>query len=124
MARTLALDIGLRRTGVAYLDDAVGVVLPVETIVHDSFDALEEAVRRVIVERAIDSVVIGLPLLPGGGEGEQARTVRAFADRLLARGIPCSFLDERYSTPREPVGDKDAAAACLLLQAAASRGSS
>jgi putative Holliday junction resolvase len=124
MARTLALDIGLRRTGVAYLDDAVGVVLPLETIVHDSFDVLEEAVRNVIAERSIDRVVLGLPLLPGGGEGEQARLVRSFADRLRAGGIPCTFMDERYSTTRELVEDKDAAAACLLLEAAASQESS
>lgn len=120
--KVLALDIGTRRTGVAYLDSDVGIPLPLETLRHTSDDALVDAVLTIVRERKIDRVIVGLPLLPSGSEGAQAAVSRAIGARIAQRGIDVEYCDERYTTPKSISGspplsayDGDAAAACTLL---------
>ncbi len=76
-------------------------------------------------DRSIDRIVVGLPLLPSGDEGEQAAYVRAVARGLSGLCSVIEFRDERYTTPAKRSGkhmvdsrlyDGDAAAACALLQ--------
>ncbi len=123
----LALDIGSRRTGVAFLDEQVGIPLPLDTIRHRSVDALIGAIIQVARARSIDEIVVGLPLLLSGEEGSQSQFVRDCAKHLTDAGFSVRFTDERYSTPRrdthyskhEPhpsLYDGDAASACALLQ--------
>ncbi|MDD4319770.1 MAG: Holliday junction resolvase RuvX [Candidatus Peribacteraceae bacterium] len=123
--RILALDIGKRRTGVAYLDEDVGIVLPLDTVEHASEKEFREQVLKILRERKIDRLVVGLPLLPTGAEGSQSSFVRMWAALLDGAGVPVLFRDERYTTPRpmakngrnEPGGeDGDAAAACEILR--------
>ena len=111
----LALDIGKRRTGVAFAEDEVGVPLSLETLIHESEDALLSAVQKLYTDRHIDHIVIGLPLLLSGEEGSQASFCKDIAHTLSERGISCSLLDERYSTPRNTEIDPDSAAACAIL---------
>lgn len=115
MARTLALDIGTKRTGVAFLDEVTGIPLPLDTIAHTSVEELVAAVHRILGERKIDRLIVGLPLLPSGAEGSQARFVRSVASKLSSLSLPVEFKDERYTTPRSKASDPDAAAACNLL---------
>ncbi|ALM09818.1 MAG TPA: Holliday junction resolvase RuvX [Candidatus Peribacter riflensis] len=115
MARLLALDIGTKRTGVAYLDDAVGVPLPLDTLQHRSTAALVAQLEQLIRARSIDQLIIGLPLLPSGEEGSQARLVRSVAAEIGSLGLPILLKDERYTTPRGPQSDPDAIAALNLL---------
>lgn len=98
--RLLALDIGTRRTGMAFADSSIGIPHPLETIHHSSSEELIAAVQRVCEEKKIDQLVIGLPLLPSGDEGEQAQYVRTTSEQLKPLGLPMTFLDERYSSPR------------------------
>lgn len=123
----LALDIGKRRTGVAFLPESTGVPVPLETIAHTSEAQLIERVTHIITDRGVGQLVIGLPLLPDGSEGEQALYVRAVADTLRAAVPSILFRDERYTTvkvhsakharhsPPPSSYDGDAAAACALL---------
>ena len=112
----LALDIGTKRTGVAFLDDAVGVPVALPTIEHADTEDLLAAVLLICRERSIDEVIVGLPLLPSGKEGKQAKISRAFAELLESAGVAVSYRDERYTTIREEGVDRDAAAAVQLLQ--------
>lgn len=120
--RYLALDIGKRRTGVAFFDDATGVPLPLDTIEHRTEKQLIEHVKKLFAERSIDCMVVGLPLLPSGTEGSQVEYVREIADTLQDMGMKVVFQDERYTTAtgkRQPDIakriDGDAAAACEIL---------
>lgn len=116
MAHILALDIGTKRTGVAYLDESVGIPLPLESIAHRNERALVQAVQTLVTERGVDRLIIGLPLLPGGEEGAQVTVVRKTADLLQqATGLPVTFIDERYSTPRSTDRDPNAEAAWNIL---------
>lgn len=114
----LALDIGMRRTGIAYADTTNGIVLPLDTFTHATPEELVARVQQLSTERKIDEIVIGLPLLLSGEEGEQAKFVRACGTLLETLKIPLFYLDERYSTPsgKGRVSDPDAAAACGILQ--------
>jgi len=113
--RLLALDLGTKRTGVAFLDEEVGVPVALETIVHTSFAELQERVIDLITRKCVDRVIIGLPLLPSGALGEQAELVHAFSRMITERGYPVELRDERYSTPRKPPSDAHSAAALALL---------
>ena len=120
----LALDIGLRRTGVAYLDTDVAVPLPLDTLTHVSENELIEAVMEIVRARKIDRVIVGLPLLPSGEEGAQTSVSRSIGDAIAAKGVALQYRDERYTTASgkahkhtvsQSEFDGDAAAACELL---------
>lgn len=83
-----------------------------------------QAVEAILTSRKIEKLVIGLPLLPSGDEGEQSTYVRKVAERFKNMNIPMEFRDERYTTPtkrkmkhvvdsREYDGDGAAAVALL-----------
>lgn len=115
MARFLALDIGTKRTGVAFLDEDIQIPLPLETLHHNSVSSLLEQLATLIAERHIDQLIVGLPLLPSGEEGAQSTLVRSIAEQMQSRGWHVSFKDERYTTPRGKSADPDAIAALNLL---------
>lgn len=100
LIRILALDIGTRRTGMAFADSSIGIPHPLDTFHHRTVEDLISEVQRVSEEKKIDQLVIGLPLLPSGDEGEQSGYVREVAQKFEFLGLPLSFLDERYSSPR------------------------
>jgi len=113
--KLLSLDIGTKRTGIAYVDQANGVPLPLPTLQHESVEELIEQVAAIVKERKIEAIVAGLPLLLSGKEGVQAAYSRDVAQRLIDAKIPVKMLDERYTTPRTPEADGDATVACGLL---------
>ena len=116
MQRFLALDIGNRRTGVAYTDEESAVPVPLATLKHNSIIELAKMVETLISDRSITTLVVGLPLLPSGEEGAQTQCVRdAVAEFRLPPAVKVVFLDERYTTPRGAHTDPDACAACTLL---------
>lgn len=116
----LALDIGKRRTGAALADDANGVVVALDTIAHASVTELIARIQETVKTKRIGKLVLGLPLLPSGDEGEQALFVRSVGQDLQKMGFLVQYIDERYSTPslrqaehREI--DADSASACQIL---------
>ena len=115
MTNVLALDIGTRRTGVAFVDAHTDVPVSMETLKHTSEDELVARVLDIARERACDSCVVGLPLLPDGTEGSQVEIVKNIAQKLENNGLEVSFIDERYTTQGIPGVDGDAVAACALL---------
>lgn len=114
--RILALDIGKRRTGVAFCDDTIGIPLPLDTLLSKDEADLVSQLLLLCDEREIDLLVIGLPLLLSGQEGSQSMFVRFIGNRLEEAEIPVEYLDERYTTQKSGENDGDARAACILLQ--------
>lgn len=96
--RSLGLDIGARRIGVA-LSDPLGISASPLEVLHDHDP--EQLRRYVEAKRSegIDRVVVGLPLTLQGREGEQARSTREYARALESiDGIALVLWDERLST--------------------------
>lgn len=115
MAILLAFDLGTRRTGVALGDDKDGTVVALTTLETKADEQLIDALSALIVKHHATTVVVGLPLLPGGQEGSQAAYCKHIASLLSSTGVTVEFLDERYTTDASKTADGDAKAACQLL---------
>ena len=132
LPKSLGIDPGEARTGVA-ISDALGMLAhPLETIHRDAFPRPEIRVAALAGQHQAGVVVVGLPLRMDGSEGPAAAKARAFADRLrplLPAGTRLVFVDERLTTreaserlrqaghhPRQQKSRIDQAAATLILQ--------
>lgn len=98
-ARLGGLDVGSKTIGIAISDPLRRVASPLETIRRSKFATDADRLKRLIAERGIAALVIGLPVNMDGSEGPRCQSVRQFAANLLARfDIPLTFWDERLST--------------------------
>lgn len=116
----LGLDVGQKRTGVAYTTDAILVPISLGTIItHDSALRLR-SIKTYVLERNITHIIVGLPLLPSGEKGAQARFTQQFIAKLqviLPKEIVIEYIDERYSSYHADLSvDTDAASAIKILQ--------
>lgn len=116
----LGLDIGTKRTGVAYADTSAGFVMALDTIHHTTVDELLARVVQIANEKKASEIIVGLPRLPQGDEGSQATFVRSVVESLKAKiSVPLTLVDERYSSYGAGAGtDPDAKAACEMLSLA------
>ncbi len=112
----LALDIGMRRTGIALGDTTVDTIVALDTIVHETDEMLVDAIDVLAKKHSAQKIVVGMPLLLSGSEGEQAEFVRTIGAQLSEKKWEVSYLDERFTTTKSTKGDGDAQAACALLQ--------
>ncbi|HUU45068.1 MAG TPA: Holliday junction resolvase RuvX [Acidobacteriota bacterium] len=97
--RTLAVDYGRRRVGLAISDPTGTIATGMETLLVRS---AEEAATRIAAERATweyQKIVVGLPLRTSGEPSEMAGEVMEFVERLRAlSGVPVETIDERFSS--------------------------
>lgn len=97
--RLMGLDVGTKTIGLALSDSSLTVATPMATLHRTKFRADLSRLRRIIAERGVDGLVIGLPINMDGSEGRRAQSVRQFAANLLeAIDIAATFWDERLST--------------------------
>ena len=97
--RILGLDVGTKTIGMAISDSSLTVATPFATVTRGKFQADADALARVIAERQIGALIIGLPLNMDGSEGPRCQSVRQFARNLTPmRDLPIAFWDERMST--------------------------
>jgi putative Holliday junction resolvase len=112
-APLIGLDLGTKTIGLAISDPGRRIASPLHTIRRTKFRADAEALLKVVAERGIAGLVLGLPLNMDGSEGPRAQATRAFARNLSQlTALPILFWDERLST---------AAVTRTLLEADASR---
>jgi len=100
VARTVALDIGTRRIGVALSDSAGTVATPYEVVTRSGDRSRDHRRIAALVEEAgAGIVVVGLPLSLDGSTGPAAQTILAEVDELRA-ALPVNVVtwDERLST--------------------------
>lgn len=127
ITRSLGLDIGDRRIGVA-LSDPGGILASPFTIINRSQEKLDiEAITNIVDQHQVKQIIVGLPRSMDGSLGRQADKVKAFTQKLCSHtGVPVEFRDERLTTVSAKrlmriVGAKkktrdDAIAAALILQ--------
>ena len=105
----LGVDFGAQRIGVAVSEGSVAV--PLTIVQHENREQDLERVAAIARERAVAAVVVGLPVLESGEEGEQARRTRRFGDALARRlDVPVVYQDERYSSARAEAAMADGSA--------------
>ncbi|MFT3786633.1 MAG: Holliday junction resolvase RuvX [Tepidisphaeraceae bacterium] len=97
--RTLAIDHGLKRIGLALSDESGKYVSPHDVLhVRDPADAVGPIVALVRKE-GVRRLLVGLPLNMDGTVGPQAKAVVAWAKTLQdATGLTPVYVDERLSS--------------------------
>ncbi|MCD6453057.1 MAG: Holliday junction resolvase RuvX [Dehalococcoidales bacterium] len=125
--RSLGLDIGDRRIGVA-LSDPMGILANPLTIIHRQEEVADiTAITNLIYQHQVEQVIVGLPRSMNGSLGQQAEKVTSFSQRLGSQiKIPLVFRDERLSTVSaqrlmrntgiKKASYDDAIAAAIILQ--------
>ncbi len=98
--RTLGIDYGEARTGLAVCDENETVATVIGTVHERDKDKLAERIATVCKEERIEKIVLGLPKNMDGTEGFRAEHTRLFAQKLqdLLPALPMEFYDERLST--------------------------
>ena len=130
ITRSLGLDIGDKRIGVA-LSDPDGILASPFTIINRRDETLDvEAITDIINQKQVGQIVVGLPRSMDGSLGRQVEKVEAFTQRLCSHTeVPIEYRDERLTTVlakrlAHAAGSKktrgkarhDAQAAALILQ--------
>jgi putative holliday junction resolvase len=99
--RVLALDYGSARCGCALSDPTGTIVTPIAAVSRPGSRRGLAAIHRIVKEREVERIVIGLPLSLRGGDTDQTRETRSFAEQLTARlgvGVSVEMHDERFTT--------------------------
>ena len=133
--RTLAIDLGSRRVGLALSDEGGRFATPIEVLTVSSPKQALDAILPLIQKEAVQRIIVGLPLNMDDTVGPPARTTLAWGRQLAARSNkPVLYVDERLSSfaaeqtllDRKKAGEKltrqkkkqqlDAVAAATFLQ--------
>jgi putative Holliday junction resolvase len=134
--RSLAIDFGTRRIGLALSDAGGTLASPYVVLKVGSPQRAMNLIGPIIVREGVERLVVGLPLNMDGTVGPAARATVAWATELSRQcATPVVFVDERLSsfdaeqnlTARKRAGEKltrsrkkqqlDALAAAGFLQA-------
>jgi putative Holliday junction resolvase len=119
--RVLALDYGSARCGCALSDPTGTLATPLPAVARPGSRRGMAALTGLVREHGVERVVVGLPLRLSGGDSDQTREVRAFAERFAAAvDVPVELEDERFTTglAQQAGGraDEDSRAAAVLLE--------
>lgn len=90
MPRILAIDIGEKRTGLAVSSADARHASALQVIETKAALGSNKILSDIIKDFEIAKIIVGLPLLADGSEGQQARRTRSLAARLLAADVDCS----------------------------------
>ena len=95
----LGIDYGSRRMGLAVSDLSCTIATPYKILYRREISADMAELRKIMAEKEIGAVVMGLPLQMNGEEGEIAAEVRKFA-AILEENLkfPVLLWDERLSS--------------------------
>ena len=134
--RTLAIDLGTRRVGLALSDEGGRFATPLDVLTISSPQQAMNEILPVIRKEGVERLVVGVPLNMDESIGPAARTAVSWARALAAAvDLPLVLIDERLSsfeademlTERKRGGEKmtrknrkerlDAIAAAGFLQA-------
>lgn len=97
MSRVLAIDYGVRRTGIAVTDPLQIIANGLTTVdTRQLLAFIQDYVKRETVER----FVIGRPMQTNGRESENLKNVEKFVEQLQKTlpNIPVTWWDERYTS--------------------------
>jgi putative Holliday junction resolvase len=97
--RTLAIDLGARRVGLALSDEGGRFATPLDVLTVSSPEQALAAILPVIETEAVQRIILGLPLNMDDTLGPQARSTLAWGRQLAAKSAkPVLYVDERLSS--------------------------
>ncbi|MCX8065646.1 MAG: Holliday junction resolvase RuvX [Candidatus Hydrogenedentes bacterium] len=97
--RILAIDYGERRLGVAISDPLGMFAFPLTVIDIKKEEKWQNKLKKIVKEKDVKKIVLGLPLTLGGKECEMSKKVREFGEWLSSElGLQVELIDERFSS--------------------------
>ena len=95
----LGIDYGSKRMGLAVSDLLLTIATSYKILYRKDISADLEELKKIIKEKEIGAIVMGLPLQMDGTEGEIAKEVKNFA-KLLEENLllPVFLWDERLTS--------------------------
>ncbi len=116
----LAIDFGEKYIGLAVSDPKNRIALGLATLENKSETEIVHKLSLICRERLVEKIIIGLPKSLSGGDSEQTKKVRKFAEYVKIKlGLPVVLEDERLTSKQAQklkVSDLDQMSACLILQ--------
>lgn len=97
MSRVLAIDYGVRRTGIAVTDPLQLIANGLTTV--DSRQLLD-FLKDYVAREPVELFLVGKPMQTNGRESENLANVRKFVEKLQQAlpHIPVEWWDERYTS--------------------------
>jgi putative pre-16S rRNA nuclease len=97
--RTLAVDPGSKRVGLAVSDPTGTIAQALPTVPAEPESTLALRVAGIAKEQDVRRIVVGLPLRLDGTHGPEAAAARRLAHSIRqACGLPVEMVDERLTT--------------------------
>ncbi|HEX4879265.1 MAG TPA: Holliday junction resolvase RuvX [Limnobacter sp.] len=124
----LAFDFGLKRIGVAFGNALTKTAQGVGVVEAEQDSQRFARIEQFIQEWQPEGLVVGVPRHPDGSDNELTQRCSRFARQLEGRfGLPCTTVDERYTSAvieqcmggakaRANKGRVDMGSACLILE--------
>ncbi len=96
----LCLDIGMARIGIAKSDELEIIASPLEVYKRtNSINNDAKYIAKLVADKNIGKIVVGLPLKMDGSEGSSVEMVNEFIEKLKKfTEVPIVLQDERFST--------------------------
>ena len=98
MGRSLGIDFGEKRVGLAISDKSNLIASPFKTINYINKNDLVSQIEKIVIENNIKNFVLGLPINMKGEDTAQTKTVRKFKESLSSLDLPIIYEDERLSS--------------------------
>ena len=129
--RVLAIDYGTKRIGLAVSDPLGLTAQPLGFVKFVSRSKFLEDVKKIVLEKSVQLILIGLPINMDDSLGPKARECMRLAESVEKEcGVKTKLVDERLTTReaeqflideldlsrKKRKGVKDTMAACILLQ--------
>lgn len=130
MGRLLAIDYGLKRTGIAVTDPLRIIASPLETVESST---LIQYLQSYLQREQVDEFIVGMPKTLKNEDSQIAPAVRAFVEVLKKTfpEKPVNLVDERFTSSmaqralidggmkkkdRQVKGNVDKVSAAIILQ--------
>jgi len=95
----MGLDVGSKTIGLALSNSDINISVGIDTIRRKKFRDDCETLTKIINNRSVGGLVIGLPLSMDGNEGPACQSIRQFGSNIIQQiPIGITFWDERLST--------------------------
>ena len=98
MGRSLGIDLGSKRVGIALSDDSNIIASPLKTLTFYNQRDLLNQIELLITEFDVKTIVLGLPISMSGMDSPQTKKIRDFRSSLLMFNVPIIYEDERLSS--------------------------
>ena len=98
MSRSIGIDLGSKRVGLALSDKLSMIASPYKTLNYKNEQDLLDQLKIIVEDFKVETIVLGLPLNMSGEDSAQTKKVRQFKSALSIFNLSIKLEDERLSS--------------------------